>query len=378
MKQLRKLLFWCHLLAGVSAGLVLFVMAGTGVLLTYERQIVGWADTRHYQTLPAPGATRLPIAALVERARTGHGGVPATLTISSDPAEPVGIGFGQGRTLFVSPYTGEPLGGGATGARAFFRSVEDVHRWLGASGEGRAKARAVTGACNLAFLLLVLSGAYLWIPRVWTRAQLRNVAWFRLGLGGKARDFNWHNVVGLWCFAPLFVIVLSGVVISYPWASDLVYRIAGEPPPPPRPRERRSSESEPPPAPLTAGLDPLLVQAERKVPGWRSITLQLPTKEDAPASFNIDSGTGGQPYKRAALTLDRKTGEVARWEPFSSGSPGRRLRVLLRFAHTGEVLGPIGQTLAGLASAGAALLVFTGLSLALRRLAAWRTRRAAS
>ena len=50
---------------------------------------------------------------------------------------------------------------------------------------------------------------------------------------GKARDFNRHNVIGFWGAIPLFLIVLSGVVISYPWASDLVYSLAGENPPPP-------------------------------------------------------------------------------------------------------------------------------------------------
>jgi uncharacterized iron-regulated membrane protein len=48
-----------------------------------------------------------------------------------------------------------------------------------------------------------------------------------------------------------------------------------------------------------------------------------------------------------------------------------------RFLHTGEAGGWPGQTLAGLASAGAAVLVYTGLSLALRRLFGWRARQRA-
>jgi len=47
----------------------------------------------------------------------------------------------------------------------------------------------------------------------------------------------------------------------------------------------------------------------------------------------------------------------------------------LRFAHTGEVLGLPGQTVAGLVSLGAAVLVWTGLALAWRRFRAWRGRR---
>ena len=47
----------------------------------------------------------------------------------------------------------------------------------------------------------------------------------------------------------------------------------------------------------------------------------------------------------------------------------------MRFAHTGEVLGIPGQTIAGAVSAGGAVLVWTGLALAWRRLRAWLKRR---
>jgi uncharacterized iron-regulated membrane protein len=104
----------------------------------------------------------------------------------------------------------------------------------------------------------------------------------------------------------------------------------------------------------------------------------LPAAASAPLTFNIDSGTGGQPQKRAQLVLDRATGNVVRWEPFSSYTRGRQLRSILRFAHTGEVVGIVGQTIAGLVSTGGAVLVITGLALAIRRLLAWLGRRSKS
>jgi uncharacterized iron-regulated membrane protein len=289
------------------------------------------------------------------------------------------VSFGRERTLFVNPYTGETLGEGSPRVKAFFRTVTNWHRWLGAQGESRTVARAVTGACNLAFLFMVASGIYLWWPRKWSRSAVRGVTWFRRGLRGRVRDFNWHNTFGFWSAIPLFVVVLSSVVISYTWASNLVYRLAGEDPPartsappaapagnaqPPRDGERGASAS-------LNGLNLAWARAEQQVEGWQSISLQLQSKPDAPLTFAIDRGNGGQPHKRAQLTLDRKSGEVVRWEPFSSYTTGRRLRSYLRFAHTGEVAGIVGQTIAGLASAGGAMLAFTGLALAWRRFRAW-------
>ena len=58
----------------------------------------------------------------------------------------------------------------------------------------------------------------------------------------------------------------------------------------------------------------------------------------------------------------------------SSQSAGRRARTWLRFAHTGEVYGLAGQTVAGLVTAGGAVLVLTGIALALRRFLSWRKR----
>jgi uncharacterized iron-regulated membrane protein len=170
------------------------------------------------------------------------------------------------------------------------------------------------------------------------------------------------------------------VVISYTWAGNLVYRVVGEAPPAPRSNQpaqnagsNREANKE---SGAPANLDAAWLRAEQQVSEWQSISLQLPASASAPLTFNIDSGTGGQPQKRAQLVLDRSTGDVVRWEPFSSYTRGRQLRSILRFAHTGEVLGIAGQTIAGLVSIGGAVLVVTGLGLAIRRLFAWLKRRA--
>ena len=46
MKSFRTVLFWMHLAAGASAGVVVLIMSVTGVALTYEKQMLEWADRR--------------------------------------------------------------------------------------------------------------------------------------------------------------------------------------------------------------------------------------------------------------------------------------------------------------------------------------------
>ena len=408
----RKCVFWLHLTAGLVVGVVVLVMSVTGVLLTYQRQMTAWADRGYRSAPPTAGQSRLPVSTLAESvAQAQSAGAPSAVTIESDPEAPAVVRFGRRPALYVNPYTGQVLGEGSQRVRALFRGVTDWHRWLATSGENRSVGKAVTGAANLGFLFLVVSGFYLWWPRSWRPGVLRAVVWFKGGLRGKARDWNWHNVIGFWCAAPLFVVVLSGVMISYPWATNLVYRIVGDEPPAQGGRDggapaagagasatRPSGAGSPAPgaprgepgtraegegghrnggetaaaksvelASTLAGIDAAIDVASKHAPSWRSLTVQVPASATAPIVLSIDEGDGGQPQRRGTLTVDRTTGAVAKWEPFASLSAGRRLRSILRFAHTGEVAGLLGQTIAGLVSAGAAVLVWTGSALSYRR-----------
>lgn len=370
MAAFRKLLFWMHLAGGVVAGLVILLMSVTGVLLTYEKQIVAYYDQSAAGTPAFPG--RLGIETIVQRVQEGSNAVPTSVTISANPTAPLTVSMGR-EAVLVDPSIGRVAAPQASEVRQFFRTVTEWHRWLGATVQGRDNARAVTGAANLIFLFLVVSGLYLWCPRRWAWTNLRAVLWFRGGLAGKARDFNWHNVAGFWACVPLFIIVLSGVVMSYPWANNLVYTANGVKPPtqgkgkagPPRSERARTLS--------TANLDVLLVKAQRQNPEWKRITVQLPATDESPVTFAIDAGTGGQPQKRSTLTLAR-SGEVMKYETFADQDAGRRARSWMRFAHTGEYYGIAGQTIAGIASAGGAVLVWTGLALAFRRLRAYLSR----
>ncbi|MGE0104067.1 MAG: PepSY-associated TM helix domain-containing protein [Blastocatellales bacterium] len=375
MRNFRKVIFWSHLVCGVTGGLIILIMSVTGVILTYEKQLIEWADTRDIRIEVPESGARMPMEALLAKVSEVEKGAPASIQVRAESNAPAALSYNGGRTVYVDPYTGAVLGEGDKGLRSFLRAVTGWHRWLGQEGAGRATGRAITGACNLAFLFIVVSGFYLWFPRVRIWQQYKNILWFRRGLTWKARDFNWHNVIGFWSLVPLFLIVLSGVVISYPWAGNLVYRVVGENPPsrpaaPPRAQVQREAS----PSASTGNLNQLWARAESYSNGWKSIRLRLPNSGEEPLAFTIEHGTAGQPQKRGTLTLDRKTGEIIKWEDFSSLTRGRQIRSFLRFAHTGEYFGVIGQTIAGIVSLGGAVLVWTGLALALRRFRAWKAR----
>ena len=174
---------------------------------------------------------------------------------------------------------------------------------------------------------------------------------------------------------PLVFVFASATVISYPWATDLVYTLTGTEAP--VRGARRGGEAPGPPDRISlAGIDPLLEEVKRHVLRWRTIDLILPVAGPQ-VSFATDRSFG-QPQSRATLVMDHHSSAVVRFDTFADQSPGQRTRSWLRFVHTEEYYGVIGQTIAGLASLAGVFLVYTGLSLGLRRFLAWKQRRAQS
>src|SRR5688572_24808693 len=96
-QRIRTAFFWLHLSAGLLAGVVVLIMSVTGVLLTFEKQLIYYADTRAISLTPPASAAPLPIDALLARVRaTGLVAEPSAIAVRRDPAAPVALTIGQG------------------------------------------------------------------------------------------------------------------------------------------------------------------------------------------------------------------------------------------------------------------------------------------
>jgi len=382
MKPFRSVIFWLHLAAGVSAGLVILVMSATGAVLAFKPQILNRVE-HDVRFVPPEDEERLPASRLIAAARVRRpGAMPASLAIDRDPSAAAAVSFGRDATVYVNPYSGNILGEGSTTAQQFFRSVENWHRWLAVDGDNRRAARSMTGAANLLFLGLAVSGLFLWWPHKWLPQHMKAILLFRRTSTGRARDFNWHNVIGFWSAPVIIVMTVTGAVMSYPWANRLLYQIAGSPAPGDRGQAERAGGGSGgrgggPPA-LPENLDAMLVRAEQQIPTWRTITMRLPERRNAPVSVTMTDSRSWNAFARSQLSLDAASGDVVRWEPYDGTTRGQKWRGWVRFGHTGELGGVIGQTLTGVASFGGVVLVWTGLALALRRLVGCRVWRRAS
>ena len=134
---------------------------------------------------------------------------------------------------------------------------------------------------------------------------------------------------------------------------------------------RNNQKKEEPPIVLPANTDALFELAENFVPDVQSVSLSLPIKNNE-ANFNLSEGRYWNSFARSTLTLNAETGETIKFEDYGDQNSGRQLRSWIRFTHTGETGGFVGQLIGFLACVGGAVLVWTGITLALRRFYRWR------
>ena len=388
--MIRRVVFRLHLTVAIAVGLVILMMAATGVILASEELVTGLAERRHRVTVPQEGeGERIAPEVLVAAAEAwGAGAEPpfaaTSIEYRAGPDAAVRVHAGRERRAFVDPYTGEVLGGGAVRLEGFFESVNAWHRWVSFPDSAIRKGRAVTAAANLALLFLLLTGPILWVPRRITRRSVAEGLLFRRGVKGVARALNWHYVIGIWSVVPLLMIAVTGMVMSYPAVGDRVYPVVGGalffgslaagPGVGEVATEAVDPAADSALAPR-AGLATALAATESAIPGWRAIVLTLPRPRDTEVRVEVRTGRSGQPQKAGVMTVDRRTGDALSWESFGDATPSRRAQQFLRYAHTGEYWGLGGQVVAGLLAVGTVLMVWTGLSVALLMFRFWRQKR---
>ena len=398
--MLRRTLFRLHLLVGLLAGLVIGIKCLTGLPLAFEKELLAWSEAE-VRTVSVPAeAKRLELSELIARVREQRENkLPSGITVSATPEATVVLQFGREETVYVNPYTGEVLKPASSKMKSSLRFIEDLHRFLALSGESRDIGKNISGVATILFVFLALSGLFLWWPRHLSWRSFKAVTRFNLRLKGKARDWNWHTTLGFWATPMLLVLSLSGLTLSYRWASNLGATLVGDPavqqgqagsnrgpalPTPPEGAKRLSSAQ-------------LLDIAAKAHPDFEQLTLRQESpggnrrgpgpeggRSDGKAkNREAEVKTGPTPAQAVAIQLKEPkawprtattalylnpySGEIMKTERFADLSAGQRLRHWLRYLHTGEALGWPGQIAALLASLVGFLLFYTGFALAWRR-----------
>jgi len=349
---------------GCSAALFIFVMSITGVALTYERQMIKFAESLEYAEPENDSTKIISLDEAIIIANNYPSKKTPSITLVNESGAPIIVKDGRKTLAYINPYNGIEMAEPGQGTKVFFKKLRAFHRWLTLDGKFSETGRWVNGIANVIFFILLLTGLYLWLPKkLKVKAFKQKLTLSSKHSSIKARDYQWHNVFGFYMLPILVVVVATAFFFSFKWPGEtLKNNVSTE----------GTNLSKPmliqEPSSLSHNTYQALAEAVKThYPKWQTIRLTVPTTEMNAHIFHVDLGNGGEPQKRLSLLVDTQSGEILEQQSFSQLSDYRKARSYIRFLHTGEAFGIVGQTLAGIASLLACLLVYTGVMLSWRR-----------
>jgi len=211
-----KIIHKLHLYLGLAAALVLMVVATTGAILSYEKELLRTLHSESYTVTPQ--GQKLSNEELLSRFLETHGDVKINgVTLSNNPNAATIINIAskesrKGENVFINPYTAEILP--KVTSHKFFKFVENIHRRLLLGEVGKQ----IVGASVLILIFLLFSGVYMYMPKI-KRGFVKALT-FSPRAKGRSFLYSLHGPIYL-------VITLTGLYWSYHWYNDMLHSLTG-------------------------------------------------------------------------------------------------------------------------------------------------------
>jgi len=367
-KTLHKL----HLYLGLLSSLVLIVVALSGAILSYEKQILSLIHEESFVVKPS-AQNKLTPQEIVERflaekpdakinAFTLHNNATSSyvINIASQKSR-------KGENYFIDPYTAKILP--EVTAHDFFHFVENLHRRLLLGEVGKQ----ITGASVLILIYLLFSGVYIYMPKI--KRGFINALKIKTNAKGRSFLYSLHGSVGLWIVPVYLSISLTGLYWSYHWYNDFLHNITGveKHKKPHMKKEKTKANKKSKQMKIE---DPRVVAQkiqnsfdlfDKSVNScYEKVMLRLPKKGPQATLFYIDKKPA-HVYARNKMLIDMKTMQIKTHERYDDSSLEKQLMSSIFALHSGEYFGWIGQLIFFIAALMMPVLGITGLMLYLNR-----------
>lgn len=337
---IHRALLKIHLYIGLTAALFLLVLCVTGGVMIFENEIEGLF---YPKWIPAqPQAQPLALQSLVDKAQQANPGQRVTrIYLPQKDGQAHRLTVNDGTMVYVNGYTGEVLGKRDLRANRML-TIHRLHNILLLSDSNLG--RQITGWATLLLMLLALSGLILWWPR-----KLLNI---KRGANWRRVNFDLHNISGFYSSLFVFVIALTGVLMSFEDTGfKLIYRVTGEPPKITPPRFTPQKD-----APMLTP-DQALSIAVAALPGARPTTVGVYPANSVDFKFPEDR----TPQGRSRVFIDPYTGQVQLVQNARTAHPGAKVHNLNRPLHTGDIWGWPTRILWFLACVAVVVQIVTGV-----------------
>ncbi|MGL5980618.1 MAG: PepSY-associated TM helix domain-containing protein [Phocaeicola sp.] len=226
---MRKFMKKLHLWLSLPFGLIIMITCFTGGALVFEKEVTEsfYPDLYFVKEV---GKQPLPLEELLTQvATTLPDSVSITkVTISPDAKRTYQVALSKPRraSLYVDPYTGEVKG--YYQRMPFFLFMFRAHRWLldGMKPAGEIFwGKIIVGTSTLLFVIVLLSGLIIWLPR--SLKSLSNRLKVTMNKGKHRFWYDLHVSGGFYITLMLLVMSLTGLTWSFPWYRKGFYALFG-------------------------------------------------------------------------------------------------------------------------------------------------------
>jgi uncharacterized iron-regulated membrane protein len=367
----KKLNAWLHLWLGLASGIIVFIVAVTGCLFVFQKEISEWVHHDVMFVAPQQQAA-LPLSLLQEKAQVALGKdfpVQGTITYRqpdrawefmtyADGDENALTIFGTTayyKIAYLNPYTGA-----VTAVRDmkkdFFVIVKYMHWSLLLNDK---YGQPIVGWATFIFVVLLITGLILWWPKKWNKKSREQS--FKIKWSGNFKRVNYdlHNVLGFYAMLVALVLALTGMVWAFKWFQTTVYVVASRSITPP---QHKAVKSDTLALPLTniQPVDLAYATAVQQFPKARRIGVWRSGPEKA-ATLRMSVYWGKETfYDRDDLQFDKNTGKLLLHETDKDKNAGEKLIGMNYDIHVGAIAGLPGKILAFFASLICASLPVTG------------------
>ncbi len=222
----KKFAFQLHKILGLATGIVVFIVAITGCCWAFREEIESLYDdykkvTPQEQAILTPTQAK-ELAEAVLPNNTVHG----TIFKKKDDAIEV-IFYDEEpefyQSVFLNPYSGEVIQVDDH-LSGFFAFILKGHMrlWL-----PKAIGEQVVGVSIILFILIIISGFIIWIPKKRKNLKQRLKFDWKKTTRWKRKNFDLHTVTGFYICSFALIVAFTGSMISYNWLKYVVYVSTG-------------------------------------------------------------------------------------------------------------------------------------------------------
>jgi uncharacterized iron-regulated membrane protein len=235
----------------------------------------------------------------------------------------------RGSTAYLNPYTGQITALQAEKQLPVFKLAEDPHRRLLAGEVGKA----LTGIAAIFILIITATGIILWWPK--TRAMLTGRLRIKWGASGKRLTHDLHVVLGFYTSLFLFGLALTGIIMSYRWATEGLFFLTNSKPT----VGLLAPKSAAPGNPRAVAYDAALRAGQVTYSAAEYWRVGVPKDSAAAVAVSAPSTLPLRHLGLDTLFVDRTTGAALGQHLYARQTAGAQLRRMAKPLHTGEIGG---------------------------------------